>query len=36
MQTLITVTDAIDLKEMNNIEKSVFYVENGKLNLDRS
>lgn len=31
MQTLITVTDAIDLKEMNNIEKSVFYIENGKL-----
>ncbi|MDR7854960.1 DNA replication/repair protein RecF [Tissierella sp.] len=31
MQTIITVTDAIDLKEMNNIEKSVFYVENGRL-----
>lgn len=31
MQTLITVTDAIDLKQMNNIEKSVFYIENGKL-----
>lgn len=31
MQTLITVTDAIDLKEMNDIEKSVFYIENGKL-----
>lgn len=31
MQTLITVTDAIDLQEMNNIEKSVFYIENGKL-----
>lgn len=31
MQTLITVTDAIDLKEMKNIEKSVFYIENGKL-----
>lgn len=31
MQTLITVTDTIDLKEMNNIEKSVFFIENGKL-----
>ena len=31
MQTLITVTDAIDLKEMNNIEKSIFYIENGNL-----
>lgn len=31
MQTLITVTDAIDLKEMEMIEKSIFYIENGKL-----
>ena len=31
MQTLITVTDAIDLKEMDHIEKTVFHVENGKL-----
>lgn len=31
MQTLITVTDAIDLKEMDHIEKSIFYIENGKL-----
>lgn len=31
MQTLITVTDAIDLKGMDHIEKSIFYIENGKL-----
>ena len=31
MQTLITVTDAIDLKEMDHIEKTVFHIENGKL-----
>ena len=31
MQTLITVTDAIDLKEMETIEKSIFYIEEGKL-----
>lgn len=31
MQTLITVTDAIDLKEMENVEKSIFYIEQGKL-----
>ncbi len=31
MQTLITVTDAIDLKEMETIEKSIFYIENGRL-----
>lgn len=31
MQTLITVTDVIDLKEMDNIKKSVFYIEDGKL-----
>jgi len=31
MQTLITVTDAIDLKEMETIEKSIFYIEDGKL-----
>ena len=31
MQTIITVTDAMDLKEMDHIEKSIFYIENGKL-----
>lgn len=31
MQTFITVTDAIDLKSMDGFEKSIFYVENGKL-----
>lgn len=31
MQTLITVTDSVDLKEMDNIEKSIFYIEKGKL-----
>lgn len=31
MQTLITITDAVDLKEMDDIEKSIFYIENGKL-----
>ena len=31
MQTLITVTDSIDLKQMDNIEKSIFYVEDGKI-----
>lgn len=31
IQTFITVTDAIDLKELNSNEKTVFYIENGKL-----
>lgn len=31
MQTLITVTDAIDIKELDNMEKSLFYIEDGKL-----
>ena len=31
MQTLITVTDVIDLKEMDHVEKSIFYIEDGKL-----
>lgn len=31
MQTLITATDAIDLKEMDNVEKSVYYIDNGQL-----
>ena len=31
MQTLITITDAVDLKEMDDIEKSIFYIEDGKL-----
>ncbi len=31
MQTLITVTDAIDIKELDNMEKSLFYIEGGNL-----
>lgn len=31
MQTLITVTDAIDIKELDNIEKSLFYIKDGNL-----
>lgn len=31
MQTLITVTDAIAIKELDNIEKSLFYIEDGNL-----
>ena len=31
IQTLITMTDVVDLKEMDNIEKSIFYIEDGKL-----
>ena len=31
MQTFITVTDAIDLKEMKTNDKLVFYIENGNL-----
>lgn len=29
VQTFITVTDAIDLKSMTNLDKSIFYIENG-------
>lgn len=29
VQTFITVTDAIDLKSMNDLDKSIFYIENG-------
>ncbi len=29
MQTFITVTDAIDLKSMADLDKSIFYIENG-------
>lgn len=31
MQTLITITDAMELKEMDHIEKSIFHIEDGKL-----
>lgn len=31
MQTFITVTDAVDLKGVQDLEKSIFYIENGKL-----
>lgn len=31
IQTLITMTDVMDLKEMDDIEKSIFYIEDGKL-----
>lgn len=31
LQTIITVTDAIDLKDMENIEKKIFHIENGQL-----
>lgn len=31
MQTFITVTDAVDLKEMEAVEKSIFNIEDGKL-----
>lgn len=31
MQTFITVTDAIDLKELDNNDKIIFNIENGKL-----
>ncbi len=31
MQTVITSTDIIDLKEFENIDKSIFYIKNGKL-----
>ncbi len=29
MQTLLTVTDSIDLREMDDIEKSIYHIENG-------
>lgn len=31
IQTFITVTDALDLKSIDNYDKSIFYIENGKL-----
>lgn len=31
MQTIITSTDIIDLKEMTKIDKSIFYIESGKI-----
>jgi len=31
IQTLITTTDTTDLKELDNIEKSVFHIENGSI-----
>jgi len=31
MQTFITVTDAVDIKSLDNFNKSIFYIENGKL-----
>lgn len=31
MQTIITSTDIIDLDEFNEIEKSIFYIENGEI-----
>lgn len=31
MQTFITVTDAVDFKSIGNIDKSIYYIENGSL-----
>lgn len=31
MQTFITVTDAVDIKSLDKFNKSIFYIENGKL-----
>lgn len=31
MQTILTVTDAVELKDLDNIEKSIFNIENGYL-----
>lgn len=31
MQTIITVTDAVELNDLNGIQKSVFHIENGHL-----
>ena len=31
MQTIITTTDSIDLKEMEGMDKSIFYIENGQV-----
>lgn len=30
MQTFITVTDAVDIKSIDNLNKSIFYIENGR------
>lgn len=31
MQTFITVTDAVDIKSIDKLDKSIYYIENGKL-----
>ena len=31
MQTIITATDVLDLEELQNVERSIFYIEEGKL-----
>lgn len=31
MQTIITTTDSIDIKEMEDLDKSIYYVENGQI-----
>lgn len=31
IQTLITVTDAMDIKELDNMDRALFYIENGNL-----
>ncbi|NLV87870.1 MAG: DNA replication/repair protein RecF [Tissierellia bacterium] len=31
MQTIITTTDSVDLKEMEGLDKSIFYIENGQI-----
>jgi len=33
MQTFITVTDAVDIKSLDNFNKSIFYIENGRLEI---
>lgn len=34
MQTIITVTDAVDLNDLSDIDYNVFYIEDGKLKLE--
>lgn len=31
MQTIITVTDAVDIKDLYDVERDIFYIENGEL-----
>ena len=32
-QTIITTTEVIDLKELSNVNKTIFYIENGKIKM---